>query len=731
MALRVVAVPRDALTETNCVFVNPNEKAGKLTTLIVHNQVPFKLGTDAGVEVGTIAMNMIQRKSSGVTTNGDTIDIAMASIPVPKDMIALCELDVSFLSASKKGGGTLDWVEFSTYFLNKFADQPFTEGQSLAVVVDSAQKYLARISKIETIRPGDTAIAATSAAIGMLHRETKLRITVPEKSEIQITNRPAEEIDATQSTVVNKFNLEKLGIGGLRAEFAQIFRRAFASRIYPRSLVLRAGIKHVKGVLLYGPPGTGKTLVARKIGEILNCKVPKVVSGPELFDKFVGGTEANVRKLFAEAEEDQKTKGDNSQLHVIIFDEFDAMCKQRGATRDGTGVNDNVVNQLLSKIDGVNALNNVLLIGMTNRIDLLDTAMLRPGRFEVQIEIGLPDRNGRREILGIHTRAMAEAKILGEDVDLDHFADITKNFSGAEIEGLVKAAVSYAFSRHIDFDNPTETKDAADLHVMQKDFQAAMADVTPSFGKAKDEGRSMMRNGIIPYGPVWNHIDREIDRLIKQFSASPKLCLLSVLVEGVVGSGKSAIAAHIANKSGFPYVKFISSDGFVGYGEMQKCNIIRQAFEDAYKSKLSVIVLDDIERLIEFSSLGGRYSNTLLQTLLVLTKRVPPEGRKLLVIGTTSQLDTLDSLEVAGCFSVKLGVPTVDSSSLATIARGLGVFPASPDTFEQCVPALTENIPMKKLILLIEMAAEPDPKDPSHRVLSYTSFSQAALAAGI
>lgn len=186
-------------------------------------------------------------------------------------------------------------------------------------------------------------------------------------------------------------------------QFEAIFRRAFASRVFPPSIVQRLGIKHVKGILLYGPPGTGKTLIARQIGKMLNGKEPKVVNGPEVLNKYVGQTEENIRNLFAEADAEYKEKGDDSDLHIIIFDEIDAICKSRGSVRDGTGVADTVVNQLLTKIDGVDALNNILLIGMTNRKDMLDEALIRAGRLEVHIEVGLPDEKGRLQILKIHT----------------------------------------------------------------------------------------------------------------------------------------------------------------------------------------------------------------------------------------------------------------------------------------------------------------------------------------
>lgn len=167
-------------------------------------------------------------------------------------------------------------------------------------------------------------------------------------------------------------------------------------------------------------------------------------------NKYVGQSEENIRKLFADAEKEYKEKGDESGLHIIIFDELDAVCKQRGSgAGGGTGVGDSVVNQLLSKLDGVEQLNNILLIGMTNRMDMIDDALLRPGRLEVHMEISLPDQHGRAQILKIHTSKMRDNNVMDKDVDLEELSRLTKNFSGAEIGGLVKSASSFAFNRHV------------------------------------------------------------------------------------------------------------------------------------------------------------------------------------------------------------------------------------------------------------------------------------------
>ena len=219
------------------------------------------------------------------------------------------------------------------------------------------------------------------------------------KSEINL--KASKRRPAANAILQPNFKFKDMGIGGLDKEFSAIFRRAFQSRIFPPGLIQNMGIQHVKGILLYGPPGTGKTLIARKIGQMLNAREPKVINGPEILNKFVGQSEENVRKLFADAESEYKTKGDDSDLHIIIFDELDAVCKQRGSGGSGgTGVGDSVVNQLLAKLDGVDQLNNILLIGMTNRRDMIDDALLRPGRLEVIQKSNFPSVMDRANVTG-------------------------------------------------------------------------------------------------------------------------------------------------------------------------------------------------------------------------------------------------------------------------------------------------------------------------------------------
>ncbi|ORC89009.1 vesicle-fusing ATPase [Trypanosoma theileri] len=716
----VRSVLTDEDTRTNRLYLNPHDAQRHVNdkSMVIVKGFPFTVSPNPGIEEGQIAMNSIQRRLLELsTTAGNTVQLELPPQHIP--VITTMSVNIEYINPKTKGG-TLDYMEFTTYFLTQFNGQCFRETQMLAVVLDSGMRLIATVTKMKCDGAG---------TIGSLNLTTSLIVIANERSEISLVNVPDHQLDAQQPQLMQNFNLETLGIGGLRNEFAQVFRRAFASRLFPASYVKKLGVKHVKGVLLYGPPGTGKTLIARKIGEILNCHPPKIVNGPEVFNKFVGGTEENVRKLFVDAEAEAAAKGDQSKLHLIIFDEFDAICKQRGAVRDSTGVNDNVVNQLLSKIDGVNSLNNVLLIGMTNRRDLIDEAILRPGRFEVHVEIGLPDEEGRREIFHIHTRGMSDNGVLGKDVDLAELAALTKNYSGAEIEGVVRSATSNAFNKHIDFDNPTELIDASDVSVTRQDFMDAIEEVKPAFGQAKEECSNLKRGGIIHYGEPWKIVEERCSRYVEQLNTDGKrVNALAVLIEGLPGCGKSAVAAYLAEKAGFPYIKVISTDDMVGYGEMQKVNIIRKAFEDAYKSPASAIILDDLERIIEFSHLGGRYSNAILQALLVLIKRPTLENRKLLVIGTTAQYDVLDSLELVSCFSVKLQIPTVPPHALRQITRELGIPFASEEAAQECENILPATVPIKQLLLVLEMAAERGLHGKP--VITSESFAQALESVG-
>ena len=266
-------------------------------------------------------------------------------------------------------------------------------------------------------------------------------------------------------------------VGGLSLEINKIARRILASRALSPDTLSALGIQHVRGLLLHGPPGTGKTLVARELARQLNATdTTVVVNGPEVFDKYVGVAEARVRGLFEAAEDEWKLAGPQSRLHVIILDELDAVARTRsGGSGDGSSTRDSVVNQLLSKIDGVAERGNVLVVGLTNRIELVDPALLRPGRLEVQLHLGLPDLLGRQEILQIALRNMTAAGLLHVECGtlVPWLSKRTEGYSGADLVGLVRAAASFSIDRALGDGSGVQTGSAT-VVVRWTDFEAAL-----------------------------------------------------------------------------------------------------------------------------------------------------------------------------------------------------------------------------------------------------------------
>ncbi|SBT79448.1 N-ethylmaleimide-sensitive fusion protein putative [Plasmodium malariae] len=515
-----------------------------------------------------------------------------------------------------------------------------------------------------------------------------------------------------KNIIKNNFNFEELGIGALDEEFKIIFRRTFASRIYPNYIIKQLGIKHVKGIILYGPPGTGKTLIARQIGKTLNAREPKIINGPEILNKYVGQSEENIRNLFKDAELEYKQSGENSLLHIIILDEIDAICKQRGnAFSSGTGVNDSIVNQLLSKIDGVNSLNNILLIGMTNRIDLIDEALLRPGRFELHIEISLPNKEGRVQILNIHTKNMRNSNKLSPDVNIEELAEKTPNFSGAEIEGLVRNTVSYAFERHINFNDLTKPINADDIMITMNDFLKALKETKPAFGAEEDIIENLLSNGIINYGKEYENIENTCKLLIKQIVENSNTNLMSVLLYGENGTGKTTIAAYLAKCANFHFTKFITPENLIGYSEISKINYINKIFEDAYKTPLSLVILDNIERLIDYTRIGPRFSNSILQAIMVLIKKKPKkENQKILIICTTSEYQFMRDVGLIKNFYVNIEVPLLNcSTSIKNVLHNRNeIYHDFPEKeIEQVISSnVIKSIAIKNLLMVIDMASE-------------------------
>lgn len=484
-------------------------------------------------------------------------------------------------------------------------------------------------------------------------------------STTQLTSKLGKRSNASIFRHSN-INYENLKIGGIDEKFNELFRRAFASRILHPNLVKKFDIKHQKGIILYGPPGCGKTLLARSLCKILNTREPKIVNGPDILNKYVGQSEENIRKLFLEAETEYASKGDESELHVIIFDEIDSICRHRGSSESlGTNVGNTIVNQLLTKMDGINSLNNILIFGMTNRLDMIDEALLRPGRFGIHLEITLPNEIGRYQIFQIHTSKLRDGNLIDQNVDFNYLAKNTKNFTGAEIEAVIQDAQSYLISRQIDLDKLTTNIEKMEGQITTSDFELALQKIKPKFGSIEED--FVCLNDIVSYGKKYDNIMRELNNSFQQLSQSKYLNLMTILLTGNVGTGKTTIVSKIATMNPqFPFCRFISSDKLLQLSELDKCAKISNIFMDSYKSQLSYIILDNIERLIEYIPIGPRFSSAVLQTILVLlSKRPPTINSKLMVIVTSSNLDLLKRLDMMNLFNNHIHIDNLNQNDIS------------------------------------------------------------------
>ena len=723
---KVAGISSNKLAYTNCVYVSPKDydklmsDAGKMDeenpgVLVQVNDFVFTARPFDDTPKHEMAFNMLQRRCANLAMNNE-VEVSV----YPQENIRVINnitFEIDLLQKNNTGKPIdVDCDKLTKVMKDLYGRQMFTVDQMMVVQVENLSLRL-QVTGMEFIEiDGQKQEPVIGRACGQLVKASTLLFKKKKDAALRIQGGASS---GNSRLFERGFNFQAMGIGGLDKEFADIFRRAFASRVFPPEVLRKMGIKHVRGMLLYGPPGCGKTLIARQIGKALNAHEPKIVNGPEILNKYVGESEANIRALFEDAEKEQEEMGDNSDLHIIIFDEIDAICKARGANGDGTGVHDSIVNQLLSKIDGVEALNNVLIIGMTNRKDLIDPALLRPGRLEVHVEIGLPNQEGRVQILKIHTNTMRQNGYLADDVDLVKLADRTKNFTGAELEGLVKSASSFALEREVDINNLSKVDiDPEKMRVTWEDFERALKEVQPAFGLEKDELSMRFRNGIIEYSDEFKKLYSDLMTMVEQVRSSEHTPLISVCLDGVQGCGKTALAAYVAMQSKFPFVKFISADMLLGASDSSKAGTISAIFQDAYKSPLSMIILDDLERLVEYVRLGPRFSNSVLQALLVLIKKNPPTvGRKLMIVATTSQRNAMEELGLMDPFNVIMDIPVPYApKDVAEVLRKTGGM--DEEVIAKVSSEITMGVPVKELLLIQEMARS----DSENGVITYEKY---------
>ena len=440
-------------------------------------------------------------------------------------------------------------------------------------------------------------------------------------------------------------------IGGLRPQVNRIREMIELPLRYPE-VFEKLGIDEPKGVLLHGPPGCGKTLIARSIANETEANFYSV-SGPEVVHKFYGESEAHLRKIFAEA----AAKGPS----IVFLDEIDAIAPQREKVVGD--VEKRVVAQLLALMDGLNKRQNLIVIAATNIPNALDPALRRPGRFDREIAIPIPDRNGRLEILEIHSRGMP----LASDVKMPHLAEITHGFVGADLEALCREAAMICLRRilpNIDFAMAgIPYEQLAKLEVRMDDFMSALKEVEPSairevFVEVPDVkwedvgGHSELKARLVE-SVEW---PLKFPEVFTEAGAKPPK---GIMLAGPPGCGKTLLAKAIANES---KVNFISVKGpsllskYVGESEQG----VRDVFRKARQASPCIMFFDEIDALVPArggSSGDSHVAERVLSQFLAEMDGIE-ELKGVLVLGATNRLDILDpAILRAGRFDEIFEIP--------------------------------------------------------------------------
>jgi transitional endoplasmic reticulum ATPase len=476
-------------------------------------------------------------------------------------------------------------------------------------------------------------------------------VRVTESTEIDLLPEATEVAERPVPSVVYE------DLGGLKPVIQKV-REIIELPLKHPELFDRLGIDPPKGVLLRGPPGTGKTMLAKAVANESDAYFISI-NGPEIMSKYYGESEKALRSLFEEAEKNTPA--------IIFLDELDSIAPKRGEV---TGeVERRVVAQLLSLMDGLKERKNVIVIGATNRPEALDMALRRPGRFDREIELGVPDFEGRREILQIHTRGMP----LSEDVDLDEFSEMTYGFVGADIAALCREAAMNSLRRvlpSIDLDEPAIPREVLEQLVVQRvDFETAMREVQPS----------ALREILVEVPKVrWDDIGglenvkqllieavewplRHDDSYRRLGIDAPK----GVLLYGPPGTGKTMLAKAVANESNANFITAKGSEMLSKwYGESEKH--VAEIFRRARQVAPAIIFLDELDAIapLRGSSTGEPHVTERIVNQLLSEMDGLEELHGVVVIGATNRPDIIDpALLRPGRFDELIVVPVPDAAS--------------------------------------------------------------------
>ncbi len=460
---------------------------------------------------------------------------------------------------------------------------------------------------------------------------------------------------------IEKSRVSYEDIGGLEEEIQKI-REMIELPIRHPELFKRIGIDPPKGVLLHGPPGTGKTLLARAVAYETDAHFI-TISGPEIMSKFYGQSEENLRKIFDEAKEKSPS--------IIFIDELDSIAPKRGEV---TGeVERRVVAQLLSLMDGLEGRGEIIVIGATNRVNDIDPALRRPGRFDREIEIGVPDTDGRHEILQIHTRGMP----LNKQVDLRLIAERTHGFVGADVEALAKEAAMLSIREilpKIDLDKPIPMEILDQIQIKMENFLDALTSIEPSALREvliqqptetwEDVGG--LEDAILQLKEVieW---PLKYPELYSHLKSKPPN---GILLFGPPGTGKTLLAKALAHES---EINFISVKGpeFLSkwVGESEKA--VRETFRKARSASPCIIFFDEIDAI---AGERGRFASSQVTEQVVsqlLTEMDGLEGLKdVILLAATNRPELLDAaLLRSGRFGRHIEIPMPDINARREIFK--------------------------------------------------------------
>jgi len=480
------------------------------------------------------------------------------------------------------------------------ADRPVREGEQFHV------EGIGGFRVIETT-PGGSVRVESGTNVSVVEHDRADRQT---DSEPQSSDEDGDRSDEGEDGTTYE------DIGGLDEELERV-REMIELPLSEPELFRRLSIAPPSGVLLYGPPGTGKTLIARAVANEVDAYFD-VISGPEIVSKYKGESEERLREAFDRATENAPS--------ILFIDEVDSIA---GARDEDSDMENRVVAQLLTLMDGLEDRGRVVVIGATNRVDAVDPALRRGGRFDREIEIGVPGVDGRREILDVHTRGMP----LAADVDLDRLAERTHGFVGADIESLTTEAAMYALRR--DDDQPT---------VSREDFEAALASVDPSaMREYVAESPSVDFEAVGGLGDAKETLERAVEWPLRYgplFDAADTEPPSGVLLHGPPGTGKTLLARALAGESG---VNFIHVNGpelldrYVGESEES----VREVFDRARQTAPTIVFLDEIDAVAGRRGDSNEVTERVVSQLLTELDGVA-ENPNLVVVAATNRKAAID-----------------------------------------------------------------------------------------